>query len=221
MTRRAGARRRPAPARVVTGALAVLLAAAAAGACASEGDDPAGPAGGDGTPTTADDRVLPSPDAPLPTPTGDGTDGPLGDHPCDVADVAAMEAAAGQTLGAGQPVNQTVSENELTWTPDRCSWEANNVEVDLDVAGAEDFTTGQLECPPIPRGGAPTEQVDGLGMSAEWEIEDDGEATLRVCTETALVDALVEPDLDTSSMDEAGARATAEAAVAPVVAALG
>jgi hypothetical protein len=37
----------------------------------------------------------------------------------------------------------------------------------------------------------------------------------------AVPDALVEPDLDASSMDGAGARATAEAVVAPVVAALG
>jgi len=209
--------------RAATGGLVLAVAALLAPACASEGDDPPTIASDDdATPTTADDRVLPDPDDPAPSaPTGDGTDGPLGAHPCDVADEAAVEAAAGVALGAGQPVDQTISENDLTWRPDRCSWEADDLEVDLDVAGPEDFPGGALACPAIPSGGGETEAVDDLGESAEWEYESDGEATLRVCTATALVDAGVEPDLDTSPIDEAGARATAEALVRPVLAALG
>ena len=200
---------------VAVGGLLIVAAATAAG-CASEGDDvPAA------VPDDADDPAAPAPSGDDTGDAGDADD-PLGAHPCDVADVAAIEAAAALALGPGQTVSSTTTENELTWTPDRCSWEANNLEVNLDVAGAGDFADGSLACPPLLAIGGSTSPVDDLGQSAEWEYDaDDGEGTLRVCTATALVDAEVEPDLDTSSMDEAGARATAEAAVAPVVADLG
>lgn len=208
--------------------LAALLVGTLVGGCASESSDDAG---GSVTEDTDDDSG--QPDAPEAEATDDdeeaapsgpdaGGDDPLGAHPCDVVGDQTVEDLTGAALGSGQAATSaTVTENDLTWTPDSCTWENEVLEVKVQVAGAGDFATGQLECPEPLGIGAEVTAADDLGDSGWWKYDDDddGEGTLRVCTATALIDVEVEPEFG-NPRDEADLRAIATGIAETVLAAL-
>ncbi len=206
--------------------LAAVVTAALVVGCASESSDDAGGAGTE----EADDDSSAQPEAPEaeaadddgapPSDPAAGTAGPLGAHPCDVVDDEAIDDVTGAPLDFGQEVTATVTENNLTWTPDACRWEDRTLEVSVQVAGADDFATGQIECPEPLGIGSEVTAADDLGDSGWWKYDDnDGEGTLRVCTATALVDVEVAPD-HVAPIDEADARAIATSLAETVLAAL-
>jgi hypothetical protein len=205
------------------GLLAALVAGVLVAGCGSDGDDDDA-----STTTTADDASGPEmPDAELPEdgeitspPAGSDAGGPLGAQPCDVVDITTVETAVDNALRAGEIVDATVTENDLTWTPDECQWENEVLEIEVQVAGDDDFPDGGLLCPEPLGVGAQVTPVDGLGDSAFWVYDDnDGEGTLRVCTATALVDATIAPD-DIAPLDAATTQAAATALAEQVLAAL-
>lgn len=212
--------------RLTVGAVLVL----ALGAC-SGGDD--GDAGGDagttstGAPSVEDSTTTTPPDETTASsdetslPAGGGDGAPVAassDFPCDLVATGAVEAIAGTPLTDGDDLATTNTRNEATWTSRKCTWEdeASDQEVALDVALADGFASGVVECIE-PLSDATT--VDGPGDQNFWEW--DGlldQAALQVCT----ADALLEISFETwPEDDEAGALAAATTLAEEALSALG
>lgn len=115
--------------------------------------------------------------------------------PCGAADGAELEAVFGVPFGDGRAGSANVTENEVTWAPDSCTWEADGLEVKVRIAEADDFEAG-FECLEPIAVGRDLEPVAGVGDQAWWEFTDrsGAEGELRVCTGSTLVEVLVEAE---------------------------
>lgn len=110
--------------------------------------------------------------------------------PQDVSDAYRVEFGPAELGGGGH------TEQDLEWQSDNCSWEAEDlVEVTFALSGPDDFADGTLVCPEPLAIASTVEPVTGLDADAAWWEVDDApplEATLRVCTATALFDLELE-----------------------------
>ncbi|MDO9590553.1 MAG: hypothetical protein Q7J04_05365 [Microcella sp.] len=115
--------------------------------------------------------------------------------PCGAADAAELEAIFGSGFGDGRAGSANVTENDVTWTPDSCTWQADGIEMQLRVAEAADFEGGFVCLEPIAVG-RDLEPVSGVGDQAWWEFTDrsGAEGELRVCTGDTLVEVLVDAE---------------------------
>lgn len=117
------------------------------------------------------------------------------DLPCGAADAAELEETFGAGFGDGRTGSASVTQNETTWTPDSCTWEAEGIEVQLRIAGADDFEGG-FECLEPLAVARDLEPVSGVGDQAWWQFTDrsGAEGDLRVCTGDTVVEVLVEAE---------------------------
>lgn len=115
---------------------------------------------------------------------------------CDILQPIDIATAYGATPSAGEPGSGGHNEQDLQWQTDDCDFEAEDFfDVELAVAGPDDFPAG-FTCPPQTDIGATVQKVKVPGAdSASWKVddgEDSLEAELRVCT----ADAVFEISLD-------------------------
>lgn len=121
--------------------------------------------------------------------------------PCGAADAAELEAVFGAGLGDGRVGTVTVTENEITWNADSCTWEADGIEVQLRIAAAADFAAGFACLEPLAIG-SDLEVVAGIGDEAWWQFSDSAgaEGELRVCSGDTLVEVLIEAESGDSAV---------------------
>lgn len=138
---------------------------------------------------TADDGAAP------PADEGQAPPAAAVELPCGAADAAELAAIFATPFGDGRTGSANVTENEVTWVPDSCTWEADGLEVQVRIAEADDFETG-FECLEPIAVGRDLEPVAGVGDQAWWEFTDrsGAEGELRVCTATTLIEVLVEAE---------------------------
>ena len=145
-------------------------------------------------------------------------DRPAGDvEVCDLATEAEVEAAFGEDLPAGSFSSGSTDEDGVQWQSDNCNWDIEDgLEVSLEYSTAEDFADGELLCPELDSFDTPSTPVEGLdAASAAWVNDqvDPDEGTLRICTDTALVDIDIETSDGTGDSDTMQQQAVALAEV--------
>jgi hypothetical protein len=117
-----------------------------------------------------------------------------GDYPCSLFDKAELESIIGFSLEPGDGITNNVSENDLSYIGQQCSWSATegiSNELRFQVSEADDFPSGAVGCPP-PMG--TTTPVTGVGTSATWETLETSDytgGTLRVCDSGAFVEVVL------------------------------
>ncbi|MBX9471700.1 hypothetical protein [Microcella sp.] len=121
--------------------------------------------------------------------------------PCGAADAAELEAVFGAGLGDGRIGTVNVTENEVTWNADSCTWEAESVEVQLRISDADDFAAGFACLEPLAIG-SDLEVVAGLSDQAWWQFSGSSgaEGELRLCTGDTLVEVLIEAESGDSAV---------------------
>ncbi len=115
--------------------------------------------------------------------------------PCGAAEPAELDAIFGTAFGDGSVGSSTITENDLVWTADSCTWAASDTEVRVRIAGSEDFSEGFVCLEPLGIASDP-EQVSGIGDQAWWLFDDfsGAEGELRVCTGETLIEVLIEAE---------------------------
>ncbi len=136
---------------------------------------------------------------------------------CDLATEADVEAAFGADLPAGSYSGGGTDEDGVQWQSDNCNWDIEDgLEVSLEYSTAEDFADGELLCPELDSFSTPSTPVEGLdATSAAWVNDqvDPDEGTLRVCTDTALINIDIETADGTGDPDTMQQQAVALAEV--------
>jgi len=117
---------------------------------------------------------------------------------CDLASEADAEAAYDEDLPPGSFSSGSTDEDGVQWQSDNCNWRIDDgLEVSLQLSTAEDFAAGELLCPELDSFDVPSTPVTVLDAEASWVTDkiDPDEGTLRICTDTHLIDIDVEsPD---------------------------
>jgi hypothetical protein len=117
---------------------------------------------------------------------------------CELAEEADVEAAYGEDLPPGSFSSGSTDEDGVQWQSDNCNWDIEDeLQVSLAVSTAEDFADGELLCPELDSFDVPSTPVEGLDADAWWVNDnvDPNEGTLRICTDSVLLDIAVEsPD---------------------------
>jgi hypothetical protein len=127
------------------------------------------------------------------------------DFPCDLVTTEQIDDLLSASLAVDEPRPTQNSRNDAAWTSVKCSWasESPEQEIDLDVARADGFASGEVECVEPMSDAQPIDPPAGVD-EAYWTW--DGLlviAELQVCTP----DAFVQIRLDTwDESDEAGAQ---------------
>ena len=155
------------------------------------------------------------------SPTDPGTtasdEAPVDVEVCDLADEADAEAAFEEDLPPGSLSSGSTDEDGVQWQSDNCNWDIEDgLEVSLEYSTAEDFADGELLCPELDSFDTPSTPVEGLdAASAAWVNDqvDPDEGTLRICTDTALVDIDIETSDGTGDSDTMQQQAVALAEV--------
>lgn len=139
--------------------------------------------------------------------------------PCDLFTPAAIEKLTGNPLDGDATTNH-ITEDSWTWTAKTCTWSnfpatvSEPTEVTLNVARADGFESGTVDCPPLSN---TAQAIDGLGTKASWSWTDPGTTItvgkLRVCAPNALVDVDVSGAGTEPTLQQI-ARTVAEAALA-------
>lgn len=116
---------------------------------------------------------------------------------CDVITSDDVAKAFGVSFGPAETGGSGTSEGAFEWQSDTCSFEAEDlVEVTVKLTGPDDFTTGTFGCPQPSEIAAIVEPVDDIAGAGEgwWKVSDSPplEATLRACSEAALVEVELE-----------------------------
>jgi hypothetical protein len=159
--------------------LAVLALTLLLAGCGDSDDDEIRSGGADETPSSSAQ----------PTTETDQPDGEV--EVCELATEADVEAAFGEDLPAGSFSSGSTDEDGVQWQSDNCNWDVEDgLEVQLAYSTAEDFADGELLCPELDSFDTPSTPVEGLdAVSASWVVDqiDPEEGTLRICTESALV----------------------------------
>lgn len=177
---------------------AVLLLAPVLAACSDDAD------------STPDDDTSSSAPAPSETPSSapastpseteeTTTAPPASSLPaaCDLITADDLAKAMGVTFAPGRAGTGDTTEQDLSWTSDDCSFEAEDlVEVTVKLTGPDDFTQGRFGCPQPPEVGSIIDPADDIAGATDgwWKVSDAPplEATLRACSATALVDVEME-----------------------------
>lgn len=183
--------------RTTLAVLALTVSLATLAGCGDSDDDEIRSGGADQTASSA---------APEPS----ETDQPAGEvEVCELATEADVEAAFGEDLPPGSFSSGSTDEDGVQWQSDNCNWDVEDgLEVRLAYSTAEDFADGALLCPELDSFDTPSTPVEGLdAVSAAWVVDqiDPEEGTLRICTETALINIDTEyPDgtADPATMQE-------------------
>ena len=177
--------------------LAVLALTLALAGCGDSDDDEIRSGGADETPSSA-------------APETSETDQPDGEvEVCELATEAEVEAVFGEDLPPGSFSSGSTDEDGVQWQSDNCNWDVDDgLEVRLAYSTAEDFAEGELLCPELDSFDTPSTPVEGLdAVSAAWVVDqiDPEEGTLRICTDSALINIDTEyPDgtADPATMEE-------------------
>jgi hypothetical protein len=183
-------------------AAATLLLGSAA--CGSDNGDGGGDGGADGD---DDAQTEPTSEPATSAAAADETDA------CGVADVAAVEAALGSSIGTGDAGTVSVDDNGQKWQADGCEWEADDVELELRIVASAALPG---DCPELSSPVYEVTPVADLGDAAWFEWDDlQGEGAVRVCSASGMAESRVESG--DAPLDQAVVRATALALVAPAV----
>jgi hypothetical protein len=177
--------------------LAVLALTLVLAGCGDSDDGEIRSGGADATPSSS-------------APAATETDQPEGEvEVCELATEADVEAVFGEDVPPGSFSGGGTDEDGVQWQSDNCNWDVEDgLEVRLAYSTAEDFADGELLCPELDSFDTPSTPVEGLdALSAAWVIDqiDPEEGTLRICTDTALINIDTEyPDgtADPATMQE-------------------
>lgn len=113
--------------------------------------------------------------------------------PCDLVGEADVTEAYGVTVVQDGVGSGTTSEQDLEWTSENCSFQAQGlVEVTVRLTGPDDFKRGNFQCPQPGDIAAIVEPVDDIAGARKgwWKVSDSPplRATMRACTATANID---------------------------------
>lgn len=117
------------------------------------------------------------------------------DYPCSLFDLDELGTILGNDLDMGDGVTNNVSEDNVEYVGQECSWSSSTGEgneLRVQVSEADDFPSGSVDCPPTIGDSTP---VSGVGTSAEWNVSAATElevGTLRVCAPDAFIIVVVD-----------------------------